>query len=40
MGMNFDIPFFDEPGNYFLVVGAMAVFGILVVVYARWRSWI
>ncbi len=40
MGMNFEIPFFDEPGNYFLVVGAMAVFGILVVVFARWRSWI
>jgi magnesium transporter len=39
MGMNFDIPFFDEPDNYFLVVGVMVAFGILVVIYARWRSW-
>lgn len=40
MGMNFEIPFFDEPGNYFLVVGTMVVVGILVLVFARWRSWL
>ena len=40
MGMNFEIPFFDEPSNYFLVVGVMVAIGILVVIIARWRSWI
>jgi Mg2+ and Co2+ transporter CorA len=40
MGMNFQIPFFDDPGNYFLVVGAMVVIGILVLIFARWRSWL
>lgn len=40
MGMNFQIPFFDDPGNYFLVVGAMVTFGILVIIFARWRSWL
>jgi Mg2+ and Co2+ transporter CorA len=40
MGMNFEIPFFDEPSNYFLVVGVMVIFGILVLIFARWRSWL
>jgi Mg2+ and Co2+ transporter CorA len=40
MGMNFQIPFFDDPDNYFLVVGAMVTFGILVLIFARWRSWL
>jgi Mg2+ and Co2+ transporter CorA len=40
MGMNFQIPFFDEPNNYFLVVGTMVAFGLMVIVYARWRSWL
>jgi magnesium transporter len=40
MGMNFKVPFFDEPSNFFVVCGVMAViaFGLLVV--ARWRRWI
>jgi magnesium transporter len=40
MGMNFENPLFDEPGNFFVVVGIMVVFGILVVVYARWKAWL
>ncbi|MEO8438483.1 MAG: CorA family divalent cation transporter, partial [Chloroflexota bacterium] len=40
MGMNFKLPFFDDAGNFWLVVGAMAVFGIGMVVAARWRHWI
>jgi magnesium transporter len=40
MGMNFENPFFDEPGNFFVVVGIMVVFGVLVGVVARWRSWL
>jgi Mg2+ and Co2+ transporter CorA len=40
MGMNFQIPFFDDPDNYFLVLGVMAVVGILILVFARWRSWL
>lgn len=39
MGMNFEVPFFDEPDNFFLVLGAMAVFGVLLLAVARWRRW-
>jgi magnesium transporter len=40
MGMNFQIAFFDSPQNFYLVTGAMTVFGILFLVFARSRSWI
>jgi len=40
MGMNFKLPFFEEPGNFWLVVGAMALFAALIVGVARWRRWI
>ena len=40
MGMNFKVPFFDNPNNYFLVVGSMIVFGLVIVGVARWRHWI
>ena len=40
MGMNFKVPFFDDPNNYFIVVGAMVVFGLVIVGVARWRHWI
>jgi magnesium transporter len=39
MGMNFKVSFFDEPGNFFYVVGAMAVFAIGLLAVARWRRW-
>lgn len=40
MGMNFKLPFFEEPGNFFLVAGAMAGFAVAILAIARWRSWI
>lgn len=40
MGMNFKLPFFDEPGNFFLVAGAMILMAVAILATARWRSWI
>ncbi len=40
MGMNFKLPFFDEAGNFLLVVAAMVVFAVAIVLAARWRRWI
>lgn len=40
MGMNFEIPFFDEPGNFLVVIGTMVVFGMLILGVARWRRWL
>lgn len=39
MGMNFQLPFFDTSENFFLVVGAMAAFAVLLIAVARWRRW-
>ena len=40
MGMNFKLPFFDEAGNFFVVVAAMAVLAVAIILAARWRRWI
>lgn len=40
MGMNFKLPFFDESGNFFVVVTVMVAFAALILVVARWRRWI
>lgn len=40
MGMNFALDFFDTPSNFWLVIGAMLVFSIVLVVVARWRRWL
>jgi magnesium transporter len=40
MGMNFKLPFFDDPGNFWLVVGAMVVFAVAILGIARARDWI
>jgi magnesium transporter len=40
MGMNFQIPFFDDPGNYLLVVVLMALLALLILGVARLRHWI
>jgi Mg2+ and Co2+ transporter CorA len=40
MGMNFKVPFFDEPGNFFLVLATMGLFSIVIVAIARWRHWV
>jgi magnesium transporter len=40
MGMNFKLPFFDDPGNFWVVLAAMVVLAIVIVLAARWRRWI
>jgi magnesium transporter len=40
MGMNFKVAFFDDPNNFFIVVGAMAVIAVGLLVVAKWRRWI
>lgn len=40
MGMNFRLPLFDEPNNFWFVVAAMVTFAIVIVAAARWRRWI
>ena len=40
MGMNFKVPFFDDPGNFFLIVGVMVALAIGTLVVAKMRHWI
>ena len=40
MGMNFELPFFDDPGNFWLVIGAMILFAVVILGVARARDWI
>jgi Mg2+ and Co2+ transporter CorA len=40
MGMNFQLPFFDEASNFFVVVTVMAVLAVAIIIAARWRRWI
>jgi magnesium transporter len=40
MGMNFQLGWFDEPSNFYLVVGAMALLAVATIVLARLRGWI
>ena len=40
MGMNFQLPFFDQPSNFYVVVGVMAATGLGLVLFARWRRWL
>jgi Mg2+ and Co2+ transporter CorA len=40
MGMNFKPGFFDDPNNYWVVVGAMIAFALVILAVARWRRWI
>ena len=40
MGMNFQMPWFDEANNFWLVLAAMVIFAIVIVIAARWRRWI
>lgn len=39
MGMNFGLTFFDEPDNFYFVVGAMVIFAVGFVILARNRRW-
>lgn len=40
MGMNFKIGFFDNPGNFWLAIGAMVTLAVAVLGISRWRGWI
>jgi Mg2+ and Co2+ transporter CorA len=40
MGMNFKVSFFDHAVGFWVVIGAIALFGIGVAVLARRRRWI
>lgn len=40
MGMNFAIPFFEVPGNFFIVVAAMIAFAFVIIGVAKFRDWI
>lgn len=40
MGMNFKIPFFEDPGNFFIVIGGMAALAIGTLVVAKLRGWL
>ena len=40
MGMNFKIGFFDNPGNFWIAVGAMGLLAVSVLGLSRWRGWI
>jgi magnesium transporter len=40
LGMNFSPPFFDDPNNFWVAVGAMAGMSALILIAARIRHWI
>lgn len=40
MGMNFRLGFFDEPANFWLVMGAMLLLAAGIIGLSRWRGWI
>jgi magnesium transporter len=40
MGMNFKMPLFDDPNNFWFVIAAMAILAVTILIAARWRRWI
>jgi magnesium transporter len=40
MGMNFKPSFFDDPNNFWVVVGVMIAFALAILGTARLRHWI
>ena len=40
MGMNFKLGFFDDPTNFWFVLGGMAVFAVTLLAVARLRRWL
>lgn len=40
MGMNFQMPFFEQINNFFVVIAAMVLFAVGIVAFSRWRRWI
>ncbi len=40
MGMNFKLPFFDQPTNFWVVIAVMVALAIAILRVSRWRGWI
>jgi Mg2+ and Co2+ transporter CorA len=40
MGMNFQMPFFDDTRNFFIVIASMVVLAAVILAIARWRDWL
>ena len=40
MGMNFPLPMFDEPGNFWVVIVSMVALAGATLGVARWRGWV
>jgi magnesium transporter len=40
MGMNFKVGFFENSNVFWVVVGAMIIFGVSLLAAARWRGWL
>ena len=40
MGMNFKLAFFEDVNNFWLVIGGMLVFAVVLLGVARFRHWI
>jgi Mg2+ and Co2+ transporter CorA len=40
MGMNFKVPFFEDPDNFWFVVGGMFALATAVIGVSRWRGWL
>jgi magnesium transporter len=40
MGMNFQMPFFGDTGNFFIVIASMGVLAAVILAIARWRDWL
>jgi len=40
MGMDFQVGFFENPDDFWLVLLGMVVFAVGILAFARWRRWI
>ncbi len=40
MGMNFKLAFFDQPDNFWVVIGSMLTLALVILAVSRWRGWI
>jgi Mg2+ and Co2+ transporter CorA len=40
MGMNFQVPLFDRPELFYVVIGLMLAMAVATLAVARWRHWL
>jgi Mg2+ and Co2+ transporter CorA len=40
MGMNFRVPFFENPVNFWIVIAAMVTLATGILALSRWRKWV